>query len=154
MAKANGEEIISLCLIELSKGSNHTETFAVICRELPCARRTFDKYWKIAQERYLETQRKAQMAMADQYIQSALEGQEAGIMSKQDRMRIASEIAQDKGEDTHARLKAMDYLSKIEGDYAPSKTEHSGTIGGGFTDDQFETALNAAREEAKTRRSQ
>lgn len=130
MAKANGEEIIKICLRELSAGNTHAGTFAVICRDLPCVRRTFDKYWKIAQERHSETQRRTQLAMADQYIQSALEGQEAGILSKNERMRLASEIACNKEAQDSDRLKAMDYLSKIEGDYAAVKQSITGDITG------------------------
>lgn len=148
MAKANGEDVIKECMSFLAQGKTYADAVSVICGKFRFSDRTFDKYWKIAQERHSETQKAAQLAMADQYIQSALQGQQAGILTKQERMRLASGIACNKEAQDSDRLKAMDYLSKIEGDYAPAKTEHSGSITG-LTDDQFERTLKAAREQAK-----
>ena len=73
----------------------------------------------------------------DIILDSEKERLKSAILTKFERMEIASNIAKGKAwksgnvmivPSASDRMKACDYLSKIDGDYAPSKTEIAGTI--------------------------
>ena len=73
----------------------------------------------------------------DIILDSEKERLKSAILTKFERMEIASNIAKGKAwksgnvmivPNASDRMKACDYLSKIDGDYAPSKTEIAGTI--------------------------
>jgi len=73
----------------------------------------------------------------DIILESEKERLKSAILTKFERMEIASNIAKGKAwksgnvmivPNASDRMKACDYLSKIDGDYAPSKTEIAGTI--------------------------
>ena len=72
----------------------------------------------------------------DIILDSEKERLKSAILTKFERMEIASNIAKGKAwksgnvmivPNASDRMKACDYLSKIDGDYAPSKTERAGT---------------------------
>ena len=124
----NKETYISFILAELEKGTERGKVLAKAGKKWQISVRSFDRLWKVAKERHIDTQKAAQTAMANQSIDAAVKRQGGAIMSKERRMQIATAIAEDLAEQTSDRLKAMDYLSKIEGDYAAIKQDHSGSI--------------------------
>ena len=72
----------------------------------------------------------------DIILESEKERLKSAILTKFERMEIASNIAKGKAwrsgdvmvvPNASDRMKACDYLSKIDGDYAPAKLEHSGS---------------------------
>ena len=73
----------------------------------------------------------------DIILETEKERLKSAILTKFERMEIASNIAKGKAwksgnvmvvPNASDRMKACDYLSKIDGDYAPNKTEIAGTI--------------------------
>lgn len=136
--RPNKEKIIATLIAELEQGSERSEILAKYGKIWHVSKRTFDRHWKTAQERYAERQKEIQNKLAEQSMATALERQKKAILTKEQRMEIASKIA--KGEawkvqgnliipNGSDRLKALDYLSKIDGDYAPTKQEHTGKNG-------------------------
>lgn len=132
------ENIISDIIVELEKGSNYAATSAVICGKFRLSERTFDKYWKIASQRFGEAQQAIQKDLLEGSAKAAKERLNKAILTKDERMEIASRIA--KGESWEERgavitpyasdrMKALDYLSKIEGDYAPTKIAETDSEG-------------------------
>lgn len=92
--------------------------------------RTLDRYYAIAKDKYsvwvLEFNKKKDAAM----LEIVGEQMSDTVVSRKERLEIASQIA--RGELKSGafypsfgdRIKALEYLSKIEGDFAPKKIEH------------------------------
>ena len=131
------EKYIEFIINEFQNGEVDKRTiFAKICEKMRIGSRTYDTVWKKAQQRHSERANLARQKKDEQYIEMASKVEIGAIIDKARRMAIASEIAEGKltdGQgrepDFNARLKALDYLAKVEGDYAPIKNEHSGKDG-------------------------
>lgn len=136
--KENKETYITFLISELEKGAERGETLSKFVEKWQKTPRTFDRLWKIAKERHKETQEKAQKAIADLTIAAAEGRQKTAIIDKQRRMEIASSIAEGKAwrvqngqsaeiviPSANDRIKALDYLSRIDGDYKPTKVANT-----------------------------
>ena len=118
---------------ELSKGNvNYKDVFLVFLSKFKLSEPTFVKYWKIANETYQEQRKVINDAKLEDSINLEKESQKTLILDKVARMKIAEDIAIGKAKRVEGtivmpssadRLKALDYLSKIEGDYAPTKQD-------------------------------
>ena len=120
----NKEQIITFILAELEKGTNRVDVFSQVAEKWSVASRTFDRFWKTAKDRHERRQQETQRQIADISTSDVIEGLEEAVISKNTRMQIASAIATNPLNDPGDRLKALDYLSRIDGDYAPVKKEH------------------------------
>ena len=98
--------------------------------------RSFDRYLKLANEAYKLQRNVINEAKLSETIQIEKEAVKTLLLDKVDRMRIAEEIALGESFESNGkiitptpseRLKALEYLAKIEGDYAPSKVEQTNT---------------------------
>jgi hypothetical protein len=122
-------------LTELNKGNvNYKDVFLVFLSKFKLSEPTFVKYWKIANETYLEQRKTINDAKLEDSIKTEKEAVKSLVLDKVERMRIAEEIAIGKAKRIEGtivmpspsdRLRALDYLSKIEGDYAPNKLDIS-----------------------------
>ena len=124
--KANKEAYIDFILDELEKGNvNHKDVLSVFLPKFASTRQTFDKYWKLANERYKEAQQAIKSSTEVQAITNELDKLKTLNLTKIDRMRIAESIAMnaEMSATPSDQLKALDYLSKIEGDYASIKQD-------------------------------
>jgi hypothetical protein len=131
--KPNKEQYIDFILNELRKGNVlYVDVCSVFCGNFRLTERSFDKYWKLANEAHREAQQAIKEAKEVQTITNELDKLKTLNLTKIDRMKIAEGIAMGKAKriegqiivPSHSdQLKALDYLAKIEGDYAPTKQD-------------------------------
>ena len=128
--KPNKEAIVSDILIEIEKGISYSECLVLNGSKWFKPKTTFTRYWNLAQEQQRERQQAIKKQLQIDSTQAAQERLKKAILTKEERMEIASKIAKGEAWKVGAtviaptagdRIKAMDYLSKIEGDYAPIK---------------------------------
>ena len=127
------ELYISFICDELKSGNiAYKDVYLVFLSKFKCTEPTFVKYWKIAQERYLEYLNKVNKEKDILSVDAEKEAFKSNILTKLQRLEIASNIAQGKERKVNDqiiiptdgdRIRALDYLAKIEGDYAPNKTD-------------------------------
>lgn len=138
MAKLSKEKCIELIIEQLQIGATWKDAFAVICGKSKLAENTFSSYWKIANERHREAQHAIKKATEVQSIEGELNKLKTLQLTKLDRMKIAESIAMGKAKRIEGQilvpspsdqLKALDYLAKIDGDYAPTKLANTTASG-------------------------
>lgn len=130
--KANKEQYVDFIISELENSNIlYKDVCVVFCGKFGLTENSFIKYWKIANESYKEAQQSIKEAKEVQTITNELDKLKTLNLTKIDRMRIAESIAMN--EEMNAtpsdQLKALDYLAKIEGDYAPTKQAQTDTKG-------------------------
>ena len=130
--KPNKQTYIDFIIEQLEKGNvQYKDVCRVFCGNFGLTENSFIKYWKLANKAYL-TKREALNELRDrETIAKEKEAVKTLVLDKVARMKIAEEIAlglQKEGEvlkpSYNDRLKALEYLSKIEGDFAASKVEN------------------------------
>jgi hypothetical protein len=139
--KPNKENIITDILIELEIGITYTDCLALFDLNWSIPTTTFKRYWKEANLRYKEVNLKAQKVFEDTILQSAKDRLKSNIMAKEERMLILSQIARGEIPMTKHivcdsviqerevapnwidRKAAIAELNKMDGDYAPIKSE-------------------------------
>ena len=129
--KPNKQTYIDFILNELEKGKvQYKDVVSVFCEKFRLSERTFDNYWKEANIKYQEQRTEINKAKIEESINQEREAIKTLTLDKIARMKIAEEIALGKAKRIEGtlvlptfgdRLKALDYLSKIEGDYAPKE---------------------------------
>jgi hypothetical protein len=137
--KPNKEQYIDFILNELHNGNVlYKDVCDVFLRKFAITRQSFDKYWKLANEAHREAQQAIKEAKEVQTITNEIDKLKTLNLTKIDRMKIAEGIAMGKAKriegqiivPSHAdQLKALDYLAKIEGDYAPTKVAQTDVEG-------------------------
>lgn len=133
MPRPNKEIYIDFILDELNKGNNqYKDVVSLFCEKFRLSSRTFDNYWKLANETYLKHRTVINNAKIKEGINQEKKALKSLILDKIARMKIAEEIAIGKPikvegsiviPNASERLKALDYLSKIEGDYSPKEID-------------------------------
>mgnify|MGYP000889087278 CR=1 FL=1 len=144
MLKINKRKSIEIILIELEKGITYSECLDVIKRNWTLSESTFKRYWKDANVIYSERQEIIQSELTKESTEAAKERLKKAILTKDERMEIASKIAKGEGRKVPVKfnqegkpiafevvyptagdsLRAIDFMAKVEGDYAPKKLEH------------------------------
>ena len=131
------ETYIQFIIDELKKGNVQAEKVcSVFCSKFHISARTFYKYWNIANERHIEAQFLINKQKDDIDIANQIELKKSGLLSKEQRLKIADEIAKGTAKKikigereemliptSSDQLKALDYLAKVYGDYAPTKQD-------------------------------
>ena len=127
------ETYISFIDGELKSGIVKRETvLAKFVKKWQVSPRTFDRAWKIAQERHTEYLNKLNKEKEALTTEAEKEAVKSAVLTKSQRMEIASNIALGKARKIGGeiiipsdgdRLRALDYLAKVEGDYAPTKSQ-------------------------------
>jgi hypothetical protein len=138
MQKISRQKAIEIITEQLNLGATYKNTYAVICTNWHLAERTFANYWNIANKAYTEAQNSIKEATQVQTITNEITKLKSLNLTKIDRMLIAEGIAMGKAKriegqiivpSPNDQLKALDYLSKIESDYAPTKTAQTDVAG-------------------------
>lgn len=137
--KPNKEQYIDFIVDELSKGNvQYKEVMLAFVSKFELTEQTFVRYWKTANERHREAQQAIKKATEVQSIEGELNKLKTLQLTKLDRMKIAEGIAMGKAKRIEGQilvpspsdqLKALDYLAKIDGDYAPAKVANTNAAG-------------------------
>lgn len=138
--KPSQEIYINFCIEHLNqnKNVNRRDVMPHFVEQFSVTGRTFDKYWALAQKRFIEIQKKITENLEATIIEEADSANRKGILSRLERMEIASKIAKGEahqvGDKTEIptqkeRLAALEYLSKIDGDFAPDKIAQTNADG-------------------------
>lgn len=140
ISKIKAKEII---LSKMEEGLTFNDTYAAICRNMQLSERAFANYWKECQQEYKERQNRLEKEKDDVRVEMEKEAVKYDILSRFERMEIATKIARNNPKRIPTKLdangnpieyslvynsaaevvRALDYLSKIDGDYAPEKQE-------------------------------
>lgn len=123
MSKISKQKAIELILVELDKGSTFSSCLALNGTKWHLSERTFKRYWKEANQIYSERQQAILTEVNEQRVELEKERVKKAILTKEQRMEIATEIAIGEESSNGDKIKALDYLSKIEGDYAAIKQD-------------------------------
>jgi len=136
------ETYISFIIDKLKSGVvDYKDNVSVFCAKFRCSDRTFDKYWKLANERHKDTLNKANKAKDELFIESEKEAFKRNLLTKEEKREILAQIA--RGEmlvdkivatkdgfknvkskpDLADRMKAIELESKMTGDFAPTKID-------------------------------
>lgn len=132
MQKINKHKAIDLILAEMKQGNIDAPVILQKLTKHYKNVKTFYNHYNQAKEIYQERQKPIQKQLDDDYVEQEKERQKKAILSKHERLEIASKIA--KGESWKVgktvmipngsdRLKALDYLAKVDGDYMATKTD-------------------------------
>lgn len=139
--KPQKEIIVNEILSEMDFGITRAEALAMNSEKWQIPTRTFDRYWAEASTRYLAANESAKKAVEVVRVQEIEKRASKGILSREERIQILSEIA--RGElalkkyivcnkqivkktiypDYKDRKEAVAEINKMEGDYAPIKKD-------------------------------
>ena len=132
------EIYIDFIIEELEKGNvKYNDVCLLFCTKFDLTKQSFNKYWLIAQETYSERRSLINEAKLNEAINQEKEAVKTLLLSKVDRMRIAEDIALGESFESNGkiitptpseRMKALEYLSKIDGDFATTKVEQTNTV--------------------------
>lgn len=153
MPKPNKQIIIDAIAKEIGKGMATEKICAAICSKFQFAERTFYNHLSTAEKQHTDAQEfiKSKLAIIDE--QAAIEARKKAIMSADDRKEWLTKVVNGEIEvilkkpfwnpklqvmqfvpvsnpaDITERLRASAELSKMEGDYAPTKIAATDTKG-------------------------
>lgn len=141
MAKPNKQVQIDFIIACLRLGDERGKVLAKFVKKWQSPTRTIDRLLKIAKEQHAVEQESIKEALLNTSTELAAESLKLNIMSANDRkvyltkvlngeikikkpFAIGGKIMEYPSEPDHAdRLKALAELNKMEGEYAPTKTE-------------------------------
>lgn len=152
----NKQIYIDFILKELSKGNvQHKDVICLFLPKFACTRQTFDKYWKLANETHSQQRETINNAKLEQSIETEKEAVKIGLKSKFERLLILQKevdnctldldngfteelkstgelltrpiTIQEKTALRNTIKNLQSEISKIEGDYAPTKAENTNT---------------------------
>jgi hypothetical protein len=139
--KANPEVIINSILLEMDFSTSRSDVMTLTCDKWQMSERTFDRYWALAKKRFLVVQKDIADMQKAVILETAEARMRSSIMSKHERMEVLSAIARSELDlskevvtalgietlnvkpDYNDRKAAIAELNKMEGDYAPVKTD-------------------------------
>lgn len=145
MPKPSKQIIIDAIIKEIEQGKSKSKVLAKIGNKWRIAPRTYDRYWKTANDQYTIKQQVIKKELAEVDKQAAVEARKKAIMTADERKEYLTKIINGEIEvpytevkwDTNAkkfvtikfielaghsaRINAIAELNKMEGDYAPTK---------------------------------
>lgn len=173
MPKPSTQTIIDAITKGIEQGADRGKLLASIGKKWQLSQRTFDRYWKTANEQHTAKQQgiKSKLAIIDE--QAAIEARKKAIMSAEERKEWLTKVVNGEIEvilkkpfwnpklqvmqfvpvsnpaDITERLRASAELSKMEGDYAPTKVASTDVAGNDvaatLTDEQVDRILDKIR---------
>jgi len=141
MPKPSKQIIIDAIIKQIEQGKSFDTCLKLSATKWNLTRSTFIRRWNIANEQHTEKQQTIKAALAKVDEQAAIDARKKAIMTSDERKEyltrilngelkvmkpfvIAGKIMQYPHEPDHSdRLKALAELNKMEGDYAPAKTD-------------------------------
>lgn len=139
--KPNKQKIIDDILIELEKGIGYNDCLVVIRRNWTLSESSFKRYWKTANEAYKLRQESINSILLAESTEAQKQRLKTAILTKDERMKILTDIANGKLNivqeintkfgivnintvpDFTERRNAIAELNKMDGSYAPVKSE-------------------------------
>ena len=139
MAKNDKLAIADFIVSNLKKGDGRGKVLAKVVAKWQISNRTFDRIWKVANQKHIEAQKIINNALAEVDKQAAIEARKKEILSIEERKEILSQIALgglplrkamvvggeikeiDVVPDWMDRKNAIAELNKMDGSYAPTK---------------------------------
>jgi hypothetical protein len=139
--KPNRENIVIEMLVEIERGITYKDCLALNDFVWQLPERTFCRYWKTASETHAERQQAIKTELDKVLVDSAKERLKKAILTKDERMEILTKIAKgeiiiekevitkmgiftiDERPDFNDRKNAIAELNKMDGSYAPLKTD-------------------------------
>jgi hypothetical protein len=130
--KPNKQNIISEILLDLETGTERAPCLAKIVKKWQISVRTFDRHWKEANTAHLRTLVARRKEIADQTTDLEKGRAKQAVLSREELLTIASTIARGGGRQVGTeiliptdsdRLKACDFLSKLENHYPAKKVD-------------------------------
>ena len=111
------EKYITFIVDELRKGSvSHKEVFALTCCNLrQMSKRSFDKYWKIANEHYTDELQAIQKQKTAIHTETELNITRANVLNKLQAKEILSQIAKKEQSKPSEKIQAIKTLADLEG---------------------------------------
>ncbi len=163
MPKANKQIIIDALIKHIEKGESFDTCLKLSAINWNLTRSTFIRRWNIANQQHIEKQAVIKSALAEVDKQAAIDARKKAILTAEERKEYLTKIVKGEVEVPYtevkwdhglkkftpfdfielanhsARIAAISELNKMEGDYAPAKTEVSGKL---ETDNVIITVLN------------
>jgi hypothetical protein len=137
--KPNKRQYIDFIIDELNKGNVHyKEVMLAFVSKFELTEQTFVRYWKSANAEYSAHRESVNKQKAEESIRTETAAAKSLVLDKYARMKIAESIALGKAKRVEGQiimpspsdqLKALDYLAKIDGDYAPAKIANTDSEG-------------------------
>lgn len=145
--KASKQIIIDAIIKEIEQGKTYTKVMAVNGRKWQMPERTFNRYWKTANEQHIVKQQEIKKELAEVDKQAAIEARKEAIMTANERKELLTKIANGQMKvkkpfvisgkimeylsepDAADRMKAISELNKMDGSYAPAKIAQTDTEG-------------------------
>jgi hypothetical protein len=134
----NKTAYIDFIINELNKGNvKYNDVLNVFLPKFALTRQTFDKYWKLANEAYLEQREAINNAKMEQSIESEKEAVKKAILSKHEALEILSEIAKGKHKKVEGHLvivtaneqkNAIETMAKLQGWNEATKIQTDASI--------------------------
>jgi len=141
--RINKQKAKEIILSSIEEGLTFTDTLGVIRSNSVIAESTFTLYWKECSKKYLERQKRLEKKKDEVRVEMEKEAVKYDILTRFERLEIATKIARNNPRRVPTKLdgsgtpiefslfynsgaeviRALDYLSKVEGDYAPEKQE-------------------------------
>ena len=131
--KPNKQAYIDFIVSELNKGNvQYKDVMLAFVSKFELTEQTFVRYWKKANEAYLEQREAINNAKMEQSIESEKEAVKKAILSKHEALELLSEIAKGKHKKVEGHLviitaneqrSAIETMAKLNGWEAPKKTE-------------------------------
>jgi hypothetical protein len=137
--------VIDAIIKGIEIGKDRSKLLATIGKKWQLSQRTFDRYWKIAQQQHLAKQQTIKKELAEVDKAAAIEARKKAIMTADERKEYLTQIIKGEIEVPYtevkynpgiksfetiqfvelashtARINAIAELNKMEGDYAPTK---------------------------------
>ena len=134
------ETYISFIIDQLQSGNvERGKVLAIFGKRWQTGVRSFDRYWKEANERHIEAQNKLQKVKDDIYIEAEKEALKRNILQKHEALEILSKIAKGTAKKVNEQIiiptsaeqrGAIETMAKIEGWFAAVKQETQMTVEG------------------------
>lgn len=129
--KPNKQKYIDFIIDNLENGNvQYKDVMLLFVSNFQLTEKTFVVYWKLANEKHKERQESINKELLSVDIENKKQVLKSTNLDKIGRILIAEEIALKNGDKISAsdQLKALDYLSKINGDFAPQRIENETNI--------------------------
>ncbi len=131
---SNKEAYIDFIIEQLNLGNvQYKDVVSLFCDKFRLTERTFDKWWKIANQKHSEQRQAIEKAKMEQSIKTEVEAVRSQIKSKEEILLKLGEIIDQKAKrvegvivmPTYSDVKgAIDLYNKMQGYYAPTKSEN------------------------------
>jgi hypothetical protein len=136
--KPNKQQYIDFILNELNSGNiQYKDVLLVFVSKFELTEQTFVRYWKKANEAYLEQREAINNAKMEQSIESEKEAVKKAILSKHEALEILSEIAKGKHKKVEGHLvivtaneqkNAIETMAKLQGWNEATKIQTDASI--------------------------